>query len=1064
LTAYATNVMTTTGSTQNHACDIQAALEMFQRNAFDKAAHICHQVLRKSASHPGACHLLGMISHRRHDPKAAQAWMLKSIQAAPGRADIVNDFGLILMADKKLREAIIRFEQAIQLNPQMAEAHFNKGLASKAMGDTAAALSAFREALACNATFSKAHFCIGDLLLTRGDHPCAEHHFRAAIGIAPGYTAAYNHLAICLSEQGRLNEAVQLLTAAHNKSPRCANTLCNLGNLMRKLGRFDEAARMYRAAIARRPEFVEAHFNLSLVLLLVGNFKEGWQEYQWRLKHFKIGSGYPHRHGLPLWTGQPLAGKAILIYDEQGYGDIFMFCRFLKDLKAMQATVIFEVRKELFEFFEGFPWVDEVVLRSPDLKPRIDCDYCLPLLSLPHLLGVTRDNIHAQAPYLAAKQPRIAQWSPRIAGAGFRIGLVWRGSDADPARRLDLTQLQPLSLIPGISWYGLQKEAPGEPSAYENATWLSPIGRDLIDFSDTAAVIAHLDLVISIDTAVAHLAAAMGKPVWVLLPFIPDWRWFLDTPKSPWYETMRLFRQPAARDWRPPVLAVADALQSLVEKPATDRSGPAARNDLLAQAQSFRRNGDHKAAWTTCRRILSDAPDCHAALFLLGLLDMDAARYAEAVVFFEQALSVKPEDPICLNNLGLAHHRLGQLGAAEAAFQAAIASRPDFITACCNLGNLYLDLNLPEKTIHWYRQALELNPADARAQTEMGKLYLNNLDPDNACLHFQNALNLDPQCTEAAIALATTTLLKGDFDNGWNYYRNRFKHESTRRQAYPYEYCLPLWQGEAFPGRKLIVHSEQGFGDTIQFARFLPAVKARGGHVTFQVQPPLRSLFSDFPGTDALEPLPQVPPQAVDADLYVPLMDLPACLNTTLETIPAPQPYLVPHPAKMEVWRHRMQTNQLKVGLVWAGNRNHRNDHRRSCRLKELNALSSLEGVQLYSLQKEVDPEDAAYLESQSSIIQLGHWLEDFSDTAAALDCLDLVVSVDTAVAHLAGAMAKPVWLLLPYVPDWRWMLERTDSPWYPSMRLFRQGQAGRWQPVIDAVQQELISWLNRWN
>ena len=990
--------------------------------------------------------------------------MRKSIQAAPGRADVINDFGLILMAEKKFREAVMRFEQAIQLNPHLTEAHFNKGLAAKAMGDTAAALSAFREALVCNPSFSKAHFCIGDVLLTQGNRPGAEQHFRTAIAIDPEYTAAYNHLAICLNEQGRLSESVQWLTAAHEKNPQCADTLCNLGNLMRQMGRFEEAARMYRAAISRRPGFIEAHFNLSLVLLLVGNFKAGWQEYEWRLKYFQADSGYPHRHGLPLWTGQPLAGKAVLVYDEQGFGDIFMFSRFLKNLKAMEATVVFEVRRELFEFFKSFSWADEVVLRDPDLKPEINCDYCLPLLSLPHLLSITRDKILPQKPYLAAKQTRIARWAHRITGSGLKVGLVWRGSNADPARRLDITRLRPLSLIPGISWYGLQKEPRNESSVYENDTWLAPIGRDLNDFSDTAAVIAHLDLVISIDTAVAHLAGAMGKPVWVLLPFIPDWRWFLDTSESPWYATMRLFRQPAAGDWQSPITAVSEALKSLLEGPSMDGSHQASCNDLLIQAESLRSSGDHKAARAVCRRALAAAPDCYEALFFLGLIEMDAARHAEAIVFFEQALTIKPADPRCLNNLGLAYHRLGQLTAAESAFQAAIASRPDFITACHNLGNLYLDRNLPKMTIHWYRHALELNPDDALAQTEMGKLFLNDLDPANACVHFQKALELDPQCTEAAVSLATATLLQGDFVNGWNFYRERFKHEGLRSQAYPHEYCLPRWQGEAFPHQRLIVHSEQGFGDTIQFARFLPAVKALGGHVTFQVQAPLLSLFTGFPGVDVLEPLPQEPPQETNADLVAPLMDLPACLGITLETIPAPQPYLFPDTRKVEAWRHRIHTPKAKVALVWAGNRNHRNDSRRSCRLSDFMTLSSIEGVQCFSLQKEVGSQEAPLLTPGHGIIHWGHLLEDFSDTSAALACMDLVIAVDTAVAHLAGALAKPVWLLLPYLPDWRWMLDRTDSPWYPTMRFFRQRQADRWQPVIDDVKQELILWRNRCN
>jgi tetratricopeptide (TPR) repeat protein len=1048
--------MASSVSIQKNDNDILAALRMFQRNELDHAARICLTVLQYSANHPDALHLLGMISRQRHDSQAAQAWMVKAIQAAPNRADFINDIGLLLMDQRKFEAAIDQFERAIRQAPQLAEAHLNKGLAHKAIGESMAALASFRLALTCNPLFSKAHFCIGDLLLAQGERKSAEHHFLAAIEIDPKYMAAYNHLAICLTEQDRLSQAVQWLTQAHEKNPHCADTLCNLGNLMRKTGRFDEAVRMYRLAIIRRPGFIEAHFNLSLVLLLMGHFQEGWREYVWRLKHFQADSGYPLRNGLPLWNGQPLNGKAILVYDEQGFGDIFMFCRFLNQLKALNAIVVFEVRKELFEFFNHFPWADEVVLRRPNLKPRIKCDFCLPLLSLPRILGVTRDNIHAQEPYLAAERNLITQWSQHITGAGLKVGLVWRGSDADPTRRLDITQLSPLSKMTGISWYGLQKEAPNGPIVSENADWLKPLGRHLTDFSNTAAAIANLDLVISIDTAVAHLAAAMGKPVWLFLPHIPDWRWFLDISKSPWYPTMRLFRQPAPGDWKSAITAVCSALQPLIESLSAGAAELESKDELLVKAKSFRRIGDHQAALAICRQVLTQAPNCHEAFFLLGLLYMDTAHFPEAIVSFEQALAIKPADPLCLNNLGLAYHRCGRLDAAESAFQAAIASRPDYITAYCNMGNLFLDRNAPKVTIQWYRRALELNPTDVRAQVEMGKLYLSTLDPANACVHFKKAVHLDPQCAEAAISLATTTLLQGDFINGWKYFRTRFKYKSSRRQAYPYEYCLPLWTGESFIHQKLIVHCEQGLGDSIQFARFLPAVKARGGHVTFQVQSPLLPLFADFAGVDTLETLPQEQPQKPDADLYVPLMDLAACLDITLETLPAPQPYLIPDARKVKVWRRRINTDKFKVGLVWAGNPDHKNDQRRSCSLSELSPLNDLEGVQLYSLQKEVSQADTSFLEAESGIIHIGGLLDDFADTAAALACLDLVVSVDTAVAHLAGAMAKPVWLLLPYLPDWRWMLQRTDSPWYPSMRLFRQAQADAWAPVIDDVKQAL--------
>jgi tetratricopeptide (TPR) repeat protein len=1038
--------------------DIRTATQLLQKGRNSESAAICFEVLAIAPNHPDALRLLGLIAHQRGDRPLARSLLARALDAAPNRADILNDFGLELMAQGKFRAAIQNFNKAHRLQPQMLQALYNKGLAEKSIGNIDAALDSFKATLAREPDFFKAHFCIGDLFLTHGNLDAASFHFLKAITINPGYIAAYNHLAISLSEQQRLNEALQWLSKAHEINPQCADTLCNMGNLLRKMKRFDDAEKMYRCAIDRRADFIEAHLNLAIVLLLRGRFKEGWQQYEWRLKHFHAASGYPCRHGLPLWTGQSLSGKAILVYDEQGFGDILMSCRFLKTLKSMDATIVFETRKELFEFFKHFEWADEVVLRQEDLKPRITCDYCLPLLSLPHRFNINMEDIHGQEPYLKADPAKTAQWSRRITGAGLKVGLVWSGSSADPARRLDINQLSLLSKTTGICWYSLQKDAPGELTSEETPDWINALGPQLVDFTDTAAAIANLDLVISIDTAVAHLAGAMGKPVWVLLPFVPDWRWFLDTPDTPWYASMRLFRQVAPGDWQTPLKDIYTALQSLIRPRSTDTQGETAIDMLLSKAASHRRSGEHQKALSTYRQILGVAPDCYEAFFSLGLLYMETASYPEAIVSFEQALWIKSEDHLSLNNLGLAYHRSGQLDPAETAFKKAIKIRPDFITAYYNIGNLYLDREDLESTIVWYGRALELTPDDAQAQCEMGKLYLKALDLTNALAHFHKAAALDSRCSEAAISIATTTLLQGDLANGLKYYRNRFKYKSSRDQAFPYQYCLKLWQGETFTNRKLIVHCEQGFGDTIQFSRFLPVVKARGGHVTFQIQPDLMPLFKNFPGADILEPLPQLQPKNPDADLYVPLMDIPACLDITLETIPAPQPYLTADPRMVNAWRSRINAAKRKVGLAWTGNPHHSNDRNRSCSLRNLMELNNLDGVQFYSLQKDINDTDASILKNETSIIDIGSGFKNFGDTAAAIECLDLIISVDTAVAHLAGAMAKPVWIILPYLPDWRWMLYRSNSPWYPSMRLFRQPQAGDWAPVISELKQQLES------
>jgi hypothetical protein len=253
----------------------------------------------------------------------------------------------------------------------------------------------------------------------------------------------------------------------------------------------------------------------------------------------------------------------------------------------------------------------------------------------------------------------------------------------------------------------------------------------------------------------------------------------------------------------------------------------------------------------------------------------------------------------------------------------------------------------------------------------------------------------------------------------------------------------------------LLITREQGFGDAIQMVRYLPAVKALGGHVVLEVFPALVSLFAGLPGVDELRVVDDVTSYVDDVDLYIPLMALPRAFGTDLATIPAPIPYLPAPGERVERWRPRLQSAaRLRVGIVWSGNPSHANDHRRSCRFEDFAALGAIDGIAWFGLQRGHDAERRSC--GPLTLEPLGAEIGDFADTAAILTHLDLVISVDTSIVHLAGAMGKPVWTLLPFSPDWRWMIERSDSPWYPTMRLFRQPRIGDWASVFAEVAGEL--------
>jgi hypothetical protein len=321
---------------------------------------------------------------------------------------------------------------------------------------------------------------------------------------------------------------------------------------------------------------------------------------------------------------------------------------------------------------------------------------------------------------------------------------------------------------------------------------------------------------------------------------------------------------------------------------------------------------------------------------------------------------------------------------------------------------------------------------------------------------------LQPELVPAHVNLALSLLVLGNFARGWDEYVWMWRALAERwprphRNPYQHLDRVTLWSGETFAGRQLLITLDQGYGDAIQMVRYLPAVKARGGRVILEVRAALVQLFADLPGVDELRVAGDGAMLAddVDLDLQVPLLGLPRALATNLTSIPAPIPYLRAQPERVARWRRRLESPaRLRVGIVWAGNPGHDSDRRRSVRLEDFVALGGIDGIAWFGLQKGRNEERQSC--GSFTLDPLGAEIGDFADSAAILAQLDLVIAVDTAIVHLAGAMGKPVWTLLPFAADWRWLLARGDSPWYPTMRLFRQPTAGDWASVFAEVAREL--------
>jgi len=518
-----------------------------QRSALVQAAMAASQTYRN-----------GLISETKSaldeifsvDPKQPDAQMLRGVMHYDeGSFDAAEPFLVTAVSERQ----------------NFPLAHYNLGNVYRETRRYPLAITSYQTVIEQAPRYYFAHGNLGLTYLLMGDDVQALDYLNQAITLKPDYPEGLDNLGTLLTKQGMLAEACELFERALSSNPMLVSGYNNLGNAMRDMGDMDGAITQYKQAIKLNPELAEAHNNLGLVYLLTGQFQKGWDKYQWR---HKLPDGLPPppvNPNKPSWDGAPFKDKTLYIHPEQGFGDVLQFSRYVPIVAKLGGRVIYRVSPKLVGLIDHLEGVDVVNLET---EPRPDdYDFHLSLLDIPRLLQTDQATIPGNCPYLDVDDKSVSTWSNRVGeNQGFKIGLVWAGHpkhENDRNRSIDPRLLLPLSQIPGISLYSLQMGKEGQAGAVfgEAITDLAP---HIETFADTAAAIKNLDLVISADTAPIHLAGAIGHPVWTLLPFTPDWRWQLGRTDSPWYPTMKLFRQPAPGDW----VSVIDAIASQIKKMA----------------------------------------------------------------------------------------------------------------------------------------------------------------------------------------------------------------------------------------------------------------------------------------------------------------------------------------------------------------------------------------------------------------------------------------------------------------------------------------------------------------
>jgi tetratricopeptide (TPR) repeat protein len=564
---------------------------------------------------------------------------------------------------------------------------------------------------------------------------------------------------------------------------------------------------------------------------------------------------------------------------------------------------------------------------------------------------------------------------------------------------------------------------------------------EINSFMDTAGLIEQMDLVISVCTSVAHLAGAMGKPLWVLLAKSADYRWHMDRSDSPWYPTARLFRQDSLGDWDGLVRQVGEALGDLDQSLAVQALPDAVRcGDEAAVARREASIATYKRdRELTVLRKKSEAL-------------VKEERWDEALVISEQAAAMRPDSAEARFDIGVILALLKRPVQAQAAFEQALALKPRYIEAINDLGLAQRAQDRFEEALATFQHGAQIKPDLAPLYGNMGNVLQDLGRLDEALAAFDRAIALSPDYADAYWNKALLLILMGRYTEAWPFYEWRWRRDALV-EAKIDSMDPAAFTPQALAGKTVLVRAEQGLGDNLQMLRYVPLLAGRGAKVILLLQAPLYEIARTVKGVGQVIVDGEAPPPH---DLSCMIMSLPYAFDATIDTLPAEVPYIRATDAAREAWARRLgPRTRPRIGLVWSGNPGQGSDRHRTMPLATLLPLLDLD-ADFVSLQVAYREADQALLDADGRIRRFDGEIKTFMDTAALAENLDLVISVCTSVAHLTGALGRPLWVMLASRADYRWHTGRDDSPWYPTARLFRQPKAGEWASVVGQVRAAL--------
>jgi tetratricopeptide (TPR) repeat protein len=1139
---------------------------LLAKGGVEDAERACLAALAADASGAEAHVALGEMRLAQRQHGAAAAAFRSALQRDASLGDAHLGLARALSAAGDLDGAILAIQQAERLIPERAEVWTEYGLVQLALGNLDWAAGKFRRAAALRPDQASPWINLAIVENRLGNVGQSVEHLRKATELEPGSGVAWSNLGLALRDLELLDEAERALRRAREIRPRHPQTCVNLATILFDQGRTAEAEALYREALGLDPSLGDARVGLAEAQIRAGHyaaarttyeqvlaetpgnalartglgqlqvalreFVPGWTNYESRFGTDRVSRrAFPH----PRWDGRPLEAGRLLIHAEQGIGDMILFASCFPDALRVAPKAVIEAPEKLEGLFaRSFPGAavrrtagaafPEWLAEFPDITATI------PAGSLMALYRTGERDFPAHRGYLQADPARVARWRERLAalGDGLKVGVSWRGGffrTGRQARSVPLEDWRPILATPGCRFVSLQytPDAAADAAAVEARCGV-PVTHwpdAIADYEETAALVAGLDVVITVCTALAHLAGALGQRVWILAPAVPSWRYLAHGETLPWYPSARMFRQVLGRAWGDTIAAAAAALAGIAPAAAAAerRAGaprsaraaaapvvpgretptgadPAAptgdpqldevralvgRGELRGAADALERLagarpdsadiqhelatvyatlGDAVAARDCLEIALAHDPRHLPALLALARLAETAGDLERAGRALEVACEVAPSAGTALTSLARVRHLQGRSGEARTLAERAAACDPGLADAHQVAGLAAIAEEDYEAGAAALERAIPLAPTVVGVHLNLANAYLH-LGRFDACRErLEWVIAREPGNFIARWDYAHLQLAARDFAAGWPNYEYRLQALQGRLLT---GHRTP-WQGEPLEGRALLVLGEQGIGDQIMFASCLPDVAALARECLLVCEPRLVQLFArSFPGVVVRSPQSLTRAELERADFEVQAGSLPVRFRRSAAAFPDHRGYLRADPARVAHWRKRLDATRggPRIGISWRGGTAQTRSRLRSIPLAELAPLLALPDACFVSLQYgDVAAELADFRRASGvDVHAFPEAIADYDETAALVSALDLVVTVCTSIVHLGGALGRPVWVLVPSVPEWRYCLAGDTLPWYPAARLFRQQPGESWSPAIAAVATALSEW-----